>query len=120
MSKYVFGCTVKALTCTDTTWNMQVVPMANYCVRRSVDDKTNMFAAILPLDDGDAGFIVQYDKTIVIKLLKKEMPFWNGTVEIEFEDSTTDSSLMGEIEFEQVKDSSGNPRRFSITKLTVK
>lgn len=120
MSKYVFGCTVKAVAYNGTSWDMQVVPMANYCVKRSVDGKTNTFATILPLDDGDVGFTVQYDKTIVVKLLKLGILCWNGTVEIEFEDSTTPSSSMGEIEVGQVNASNGNPHRFSITKLTMK
>lgn len=119
MSKYVFGCTVKALTCTDTTWNVQVVPMTNYCVRRRSDDSDKTYATFLPVDDKSAGFAVQYDKVLGVNLSKCRMLCWNGTVEIELEDSTAASS-MGEIAFEKMKDSSGNPRRFFITKLTVK
>ncbi len=29
MSKYVFGCTVKAVTRNDKAWKVQVVPMTN-------------------------------------------------------------------------------------------
>lgn len=120
MSKYVFGCTVKAVTRNNTTWKVEVVPMANYCVRRKADDSDKTYAAILPVDDKSAGFAVQYDKVLGVNLSKCRMLCWNGTFEIELEDSTTASSSMGEIEFEQVKDSSDKPRRFSITKLMVK
>ena len=119
MSKYVFGCTVKAVTRNNTTWKVEVVPMANYFVRRKADDSDKTYAAILPVDDKGVGFAVQYDKVLGVNLSKCRMLCWNGTVEIELEDSTTASS-MGEIAFEKMKDSSGNPRRFFITKLTVK
>ena len=120
MSKYVFGCTVRTVTRNGKALNVQVVPMTNYCVRRRSDDSDKTYATFLPVDDKDVGFAVQYDKMLGVNLLKCRTPCWNGTVEIELEDSSTASSSMGEIEFEKVKDSSGKPRYFFITKLTVK
>ena len=120
MSKYVFGCTVKAVTRNNTTWKVEVVPMANYFVRRKADDSDKTYAAILPVDDKGVGFAVQYDKTLEVNLSKWRMSCWCRTFEIEFEDASAKSTSMGEIGFTQIKYSKSNPRRFSITKLTVK
>lgn len=122
MSKYVFGCTVKTVSRNKKAWKVQVVPTANYCVRRKVDDSDKTYATLLPVDDKVAGFAVQYDKALDVSLSKCLMPCWNGTLELELEDIAADpSSLsMGEIKVEKVKDSTGKLRRFSITKLTVK
>ena len=120
MSKYVFGCTVRTVTRNGKAWNVQVVPMTNYCVRRRSDDSDKTYATFLPVDDTSAGFAVQYDKVLGVNLSKCRMLCWNGTVEIELEDASAKSTSMGEIGFTQIKYSKSNPRRFSITKLTVK
>lgn len=120
MSKYVFGCTVRSVTRNSKAWNVQVVPMVNYCVRRKADDSDKTYAVFLPVADNGVGFAVQYDKTLEVNLSKCRMPCWSGTFEVEFEDTAAESTSMGEIEFTQIKDSEGKPRRFSITKLIVK